>query len=126
MGKKYNKMGGFSTLVRESDQDLNAIPSEKTYEPQVIQIEEQASSVLNANAEPLSIKLANKKKSNKPAYTKTCVLIIEENFLTLKSLAYWDRKNLQDIVNEALQDYINKNDDSKITSAIEAYKASIQ
>lgn len=43
-------------------------------------------------------------------WTRATFIVREENLKKLKALAYWDRKGIKDILDEALQSYLkNKN-----------------
>lgn len=47
------------------------------------------------------------KKSAKPQYTPTTFRIENDNLTAVKAVAFWERKKIQDVLNEALDSYLN-------------------
>ena len=44
----------------------------------------------------------------------------------LKAVAYWDRKKIQDVLDEALQNYFDQMSGSNLSQAVEAYDNSVK
>jgi hypothetical protein len=44
----------------------------------------------------------------KPGWTRATLILREDNLNKIKALAYWDRKNIKDILDEALTVYLKK------------------
>jgi len=61
-------------------------------------------------------------KSAAPATTVTTFRINNDNLLAVKAIAFWDRKKIQDVFNEALQSYIDAVPASSFKKAMEEYK----
>lgn len=64
----------------------------------------------------------NKQKAIKqPLTTVTTFRVNTEKLGKIKALAYWDRKKIQDVFDEALAMYLEKVGDKNLSTAVEAY-----
>ena len=63
------------------------------------------------------------KSSKKIVQTTVTTFRIEnENLLKIKAIAFWDRKKIQDVFNEALISYIDTINTKEIQKAVEEYE----
>ncbi len=53
--------------------------------------------------------------------TVTTFRIENENLLKIKAIAFWDRKKIQDVFNEALSSYIDSIESGEVDKAVEEY-----
>ncbi len=70
----------------------------------------------------LSQKEGKKNEESKSATTVTTFRVENENLLAIKAIAFWDRKKIQDVFNEALADYIQNTPKATLKKAVEEYK----
>lgn len=54
--------------------------------------------------------------------TVTTFRIKDDNLLAIKAIAFWDRKKIQEVFNDALKDYVEKTPKSTLRKAISEYK----
>lgn len=54
--------------------------------------------------------------------TVTTFRIKDDNLLAIKAIAFWDRKKIQEVFNEALKDYVEKTPKNTLRKAISEYK----
>ncbi len=58
----------------------------------------------------------------KPKTTVTTFRVNTEKLAQIKALAYWDRKKIQDVFDEALMLYLEKVGDKNLETAVEAFE----
>lgn len=54
---------------------------------------------------------------------RTTLLLRRKTYKTVKALAYWERKQIKDIIQEAIATYINSMDSKELERAITHYAA---
>jgi len=74
-----------------------------------------------------SVKSVQKKKKETPSAktpkTKvTTFRINQENLKSIKAIAFWDRRNIQEVLNEALNQYINSIPASTLKKAVSEFE----
>jgi len=110
MGKDFkNKIGGkrLDSLIPPESQAQSSPGARES---------KQISS--SSNKEP--------KKENKPELTTVATFRVNTEKLShIKAIAYWDRKKIQDVFDEALQAYLDNVPTSTLNKAKEEYKKSI-
>lgn len=62
------------------------------------------------------------KKENKEATTVTTFRINDEHLKAVKAIAFWDRKKIQEVFNEALAEYIAKMPKATLKRAVGEYE----
>ena len=69
--------------------------------------------------EPISKESSNKKAIST---TVTTFRINDDKLLAIKAIAFWDRKKIQEVFDEALGNYIDQTPKSTLKKAITEYK----
>ncbi len=78
---------------------------------------EQAQAVITPKAEKIEITKTSK-IGTKEKETRATFIVQEELLDKMKSIAYWDRVLIKDIINQAMEDYVTKHE--KKNGAIKA------
>ena len=65
---------------------------------------------------------SKKEKTQIQSTTVTTFRVENENLLAVKAIAFWDRKKIQDVFNEALAQYLDSMPTSTLEKALAEYK----
>ena len=72
------------------------------------------------------VRQSEPKAKKAPLTTVTTFRVNTEKLGKIKALAYWDRKKIQDVFDEALAMYLDKVDDKTLSTAVEAYTKQLE
>lgn len=64
---------------------------------------------------------SSSKIGTKIGETRATFIVNEELLDAIKALALWERASIKEVIKEALQDYVEKQDDQKIKQALNFY-----
>ncbi len=65
--------------------------------------------------------ISSSKAGTKIGETRATFIVNEEILDSIKALALWDRASIKEVIKEALEDYIEKQDGKKMKQAIDFY-----
>lgn len=65
--------------------------------------------------------ISSSKAGTKKGETRATFIVNEETLDSIKALALWDRASIKEVIKEALEDYIEKQDSKKMKQAIDFY-----
>lgn len=101
MAKK--KIGGLDGLLKKTTPKNNDVPQEEPIKPK--------------KEKPTS----TSKIGTKIGETRATFIVNEELLDAIKAIAVWDRASIKEIINEALQEYIEKQPETKMKQALDFY-----
>jgi hypothetical protein len=62
-------------------------------------------------------------EDNDDKIQRTTLLLSRQTYKTIKAIAYWERKQIKDIIEEALDIYLNSIDEKELEKAIIQFEA---
>jgi hypothetical protein len=62
-------------------------------------------------------------EDNDDKVQRTTLLLSRQTYKTIKAIAYWERKQIKDIIHEAIANYLNSLDASELEKAIAQFEA---
>lgn len=65
--------------------------------------------------------VSSSKAGTKKGETRATFIVNEETLDSIKALALWDRASIKEVIKEALEDYVKKQDSKKMKQAIDFY-----
>ena len=103
-----------------SSKRLNSLIPEKEMEMEVVQSPTKVAQQIIRKEQTVPAST----KSTPPTTTVTTFRVNTEKLNQIKAMAYWDRKKIQDVFDEALELYLEKIGKTDIEIAVEAFQKS--
>ena len=67
--------------------------------------------------------VANAPENNNDKIQRTTLMLSRKTYKTIKAIAYWQRKQIKDIIEEAITGYLNSLDANELEKAIVQFEA---
>jgi len=67
--------------------------------------------------------VANAPENNNDKIQRTTLMLSRKTYKTIKAIAYWERKQIKDIIEEAIAGYLNSLDANELEKAIVQFEA---
>ena len=109
MGKK-NFAGGLNSLLQSTTE--NSSPS----------LEQSKEEERPSQPSPIKIVTKTSQEGTKPGEIRATFIVKEETLENFRALAFWERKPLKIVAQEALEAYIKARNEECLEKAKEAYK----
>jgi len=70
--------------------------------------------------------VANAPENNNDKIQRTTLMLSRKTYKTIKAIAYWERKQIKDIIEEAIAGYLNSLDANELEKAIVQFEADLE
>ena len=70
--------------------------------------------------------VAKAQEDNNDKIQRTTLMLSRKTYKTIKAIAYWERKQIKDIIEEAIAGYLNSIDANELEKAIVHFEAGLE